>query len=113
LKNLTPEGGKVLKKSSGRGPYVLRTDTRHGRAQVVQVLYMEGASVDPALCDAVADGQEDMVDVLLNARRHPRSVRCAGQSLLELARRLEPPHRDRILALFKKYEPPVRPGGRP
>jgi hypothetical protein len=27
LKNLTPEGGKVLKKSSGKGPYVLRTDT--------------------------------------------------------------------------------------
>jgi len=26
LKNLTPEGGKVLKKSSGKGPYVLRTD---------------------------------------------------------------------------------------
>jgi hypothetical protein len=27
LKNLTPEGGKVLKKSSGKGPYVLRTDS--------------------------------------------------------------------------------------
>ena len=26
LKNLTREGGKVLKKSSGKGPYVLRTD---------------------------------------------------------------------------------------
>jgi hypothetical protein len=26
LKSLTPEGGKVLKKSSGKGPYVLRTD---------------------------------------------------------------------------------------
>jgi CheY-like chemotaxis protein len=27
LKNLTPAGGKVLKKSSGKGPYVLRTDS--------------------------------------------------------------------------------------
>jgi hypothetical protein len=26
LKNLTREGRKVLKKSSGKGPYVLRTD---------------------------------------------------------------------------------------
>ena len=29
LKNLTREGGKVLKKSSGKGPYVLRTDTSY------------------------------------------------------------------------------------
>lgn len=28
---LTPEGGKVLKKSSGKGPYVLRTDRADGR----------------------------------------------------------------------------------
>jgi len=32
LKNLTPEGGKVLKKSSGKGPYVLRTDKIIGEA---------------------------------------------------------------------------------
>jgi hypothetical protein len=31
LKNLTPAGGKVLKKSSGKGPYVLRTDTLDAR----------------------------------------------------------------------------------
>ena len=27
MTNLTPEGGKVLKKPSGKGPYILRTDT--------------------------------------------------------------------------------------
>jgi hypothetical protein len=37
LKNLTPEGGKVLKKSLGKGPYVLRTDSDEDGRQPTKV----------------------------------------------------------------------------
>jgi len=96
------------------GQYALGDAAIAGHAEVVWLLYQEGAFVDPALlCFAVADGQEELVKVLLRTRIDHRSVRCAGQSLLELARQLEPPQRDRILAIFKAYEPPASRGGRP
>jgi hypothetical protein len=35
LKNRTPEGGKVLKQSSGKGPYVLRTDNTAASREMI------------------------------------------------------------------------------
>ena len=38
MRNLTPEGGKVLKKSSEKGPYVLRTDMTTSRTVPTKVV---------------------------------------------------------------------------